>query len=1171
MRFFRLFPEIRLFNRSFARSEFQLQASCRLVTGLLAVFFFCGASFAAYGQATSGNIAGTVVDRSGAAIANASITVTNVATGVAVNVKGNDVGQFSVQNLLPGNYDISGSASGFSTFTLKNFTVSLNNTATANLVLPVANANTSVEVSAEAGVTIDTTTTQLQTSFESEELRSLPTASSSNGVLNLSLLVPGVASGGGLGVGTGPSVGGLRPEDNNYTIEGIDNNNKGVTGPLVYVPNDATGEFTAIVNQFSPEFGHSAGGQFNTTVRGGTNHIHGVAYEYFQNRNLNAVNAVQGGKTPNPRYDNNRYGGQLGGPIKRDKLFYFANFERQTIGQSNQYRLCTPTTAGMSTLKSLGWFNPTNLGVFEKYSPVASTPVDANDDLACFNETSGPQYMTVYSDTAFNAAGPAYAGNTGLEGVYGSANPTNIPLGNFLVAAPDYTNFDILTTSADWTISITDSLRARYIYNKWTGLDVAAQIPAFYQPLPQRFHIIALSEYHNFTSNLINEVRVGFNRFYQDYPAGNFAFSGLDAFPNLQFDDSGFLQMGPNPNAPQSTIQNLYQLTDNLSWVRGRHSIKFGFDGRKFIAPQSFTQRVRGDYDYKYLTEFFHDLAPTDFGERSTGNFFYYGDQTAFYGYVNDTWRATDKLSLNLGLRYEFTAVPVGERMQSLNAAASVPGLVDFSSPQPQKKNFFPRVGINYAVNPNTSIRAGFGIAGDILDDNLGLLSFPPQYSSTIDVGTNFPKGPGDPNFLSQGGIPAGTGTLQSFATVAKQRAATSAWLPTNQLLPYAENWTLGVQHVFKNDYTVEVRYVGTRGIHLPSQQQINVQPRVTPANQLPTLLSIPAQSALGGMTNTLAAIQAGSNILPDWKSAGFTGKITSYRPLSQSNYNGLQTSLNRRFNNGLLLNLSWTWSKAMDDATAATFSTTLTPRRPQNSQNIAADMSRSALDRTHRVTLVAVYDLPFFKNSSWLLKNTIGNWEIAPIYTYESPEYFTVLSGTNSNLNGDSTAISRTVFNVKGAPHTGSGVTAYANPNLASKCASTTTTTDPNGTVICAADTVAYVAKDPNARYITAGAGTLPNSQRNTEPINPIDDFDATAIKRFSLGEARSIEFQAQAYNVFNHAQYVPGSINNVSNPQTNGLSLSYQTASNPAFGKGGQFFKANARSMQLTLKFNF
>jgi hypothetical protein len=1152
-------------------------------------------SFAAWSQATSGDIVGTVLDRSGAAIPGASVTVTNVATGVTAIVQASKVGDFHIPNLLPGNYNVSASAAGFATFTLKNFTVTLNSTSTARLVLPVATASTVVQVSAEAGVTIDTTTTQLQTSFESEELKNLPTSSSANGVLNLALLVPGVASGGGLGVGTGPSVGGLRPEDNNYTIEGIDNNNKGVTGPLVYVPNDATGEFTAIVNQFSPEFGHSAGGQFNTTIRGGTNKIHGMAYEYFQNKNLNAENAIQGGKIPNPRYDNNRYGAQVGGPIKKDKLFYFANFERQSIGLSSQGHLCVPTSSGMATLKSKGWFNATNLGIYTKYSPVVDTQVDDQSDLACFNEASGPQYMTVYSDTTYNSAGPDYADNTGLGGVYGSADPTNIPLGNFLVTAPDRTNIDVLTTSADWTISPKDSFRGRYIYNKWTGVDTTASLPVFHQPLPQRFHMIALSEYHNFTPNLINEARLGFNRFSQDYTVGNFSFPGLDSFPNVWLYDQGFADIGPDDNAPQSTVQNIYQFTDNLSWVKGKHSLKFGFDGRKYIAPQTFTQRGRGDYEWDYITEYLHDLAPTAFGERSTGANIYYGDQTAFYGYANDTWRISEKLSLNLGLRYEFTAVPVGERAQQLNIAASAPGLVTFSAPQPQKTLFFPRVGINYAVNPNTSIRLGFGTAGDILDDNLGLLAPPPQWGSTLDVGSGAPGAPdyGDPNFLSSGGFPAGTpGVYATFCkdatgpgtsvpcqlSVKKQRAATSTYLPVNQLMPYAENWTLGVQHVFKNVYTVEVRYVGTRGIHLPTQQQINVRPKVNAANQIPTLMSAPATATLGNMSNNLGAIQALSLIVPAWAqpsdyatNGGFTSKITTFRPLSQSNYNGMAASLNRRFTQGLLLNLSWTWSKAMDDATAATFSTVLTPRRPQDSQNIAADYSRSALDRTHRVTLVAVYDLPFFKTSSWLLKNTLGNWEVAPIYTYESPEYFTVLSGVNSNQNGDSTAISRTIFNVNGAAHTGSNVTAYANPNLAGNCKAGTTATDPNGTILCANDLVAYVAKNPNARYITAAAGTLPTSQRNTEPINPINDFDATAIKRFNFGESRSVEFQAQAYNLFNHAQYVPGSINNVYNPGTSTLSLSYQTASSSAFGQSGRFFTANARTMQLTLKFNF
>ncbi|MGB6193437.1 MAG: hypothetical protein WBF42_13305, partial [Terracidiphilus sp.] len=1069
---------------------------------------------------------------------------------------------------------------GFGAYTVKGFTVQLNSTGTAHLTLPVASASTSGEVSADASALIDTTTTQLQTTFSSEELKMLPSAGSGLGVLNLSLLVPGVASSGAVGAGQGVTVAGMRPRNDNYTVEGIDNNNKSVTGPLIYIPNDAAGEFTAIVTQFSPEFGHSNGGSFNTTVRSGTNKIHGTVYEYFQNRNLNAENAIEGGKVPNPRYDQNRYGAQVGGPIKKDKMFYFANYERDTVGQSGQYYVCTPTAAGITALQdpSLN-FSSTNLGEFTKYVPVAPSQVtggDSGNDHACFNQTDGGQFLSAYSDTKLNPNGTSYNPSTP---VYGTLNETEIPLGNVLIEAPNYSNFWALTTSLDWAISPKDSFRGRYIYNTQQGIDTAAGLPAFYQPIPYKFHLLALSEFHNFTPNLINEARIGYNRDFNDTPSGNFSFPGLDSFPTTYMYDSGFLSIGPDGNAPQSTVQNMYQFTDNISWVKGRHTLKFGFDGRKFISPQSFTQRVRGDYEWNYLTEYLHDVAPTAFGERSTGNFFYYGDQTSFYGYVNDIYRITEKVTLNAGLRYEFTAVPVGERSQTLNAAASVPGLINFGEPQPQKKNFYPRLGINFAPDPNTSIRAGFGMGGDVLFDNLGILSFPPQYSSTNDVGSGSVctgatvpgtcPNPGDPNFLANGGLPHGTGALATFPSIADQQAATSAFVP-NQTLPYAENWSLGVQHVFAKNYTAEIRYVGTHGVHLPTQIQLNVAPRTTAENQLQTYLTAPAIGVLEGLSNNLQAIQSESIILPAYNTptANFTSKITSYQPASGSNYNGMAASLQRQFQHGLLLNFAYTYSKAMDDATAEVFSTVLTPRRPQNSQDVSADYSRSALDHTHRVSLVAIYNLPFFQTGNWLMKNIVGNWEFAPVYTYESPEYFTVLSGLNSNQNGDSPQIDRTILNTKGVKHTGTGVTAYANPNL--PCPAGTTATDPNGSLLCAANTVAYVANNPDAEYIVAGAGTLPTAQRNTEPINPINNFDITAVKRFGLGEARSLEFGIGAFNVLNHAQYLPGTVNNINSPGYTDQSL-FQTASNAEFNQPGNFFAANARTAQLTLKFNF
>ncbi|MGA8539779.1 MAG: carboxypeptidase-like regulatory domain-containing protein, partial [Terriglobales bacterium] len=421
--------------RAIKQSGVQNILSVLLTVGLL----FVGTT-TTWAQATSGDIVGTVTDKSGAAIPGADVSAKNTETGVITTTKANAEGEFHIPNLPAGKYDITGTSTGFSTFTLKDFEVKLNNTATARIELPVASTSTNVEVSVEAASALDTTTVQLQTSFETEELKNFPTATVGNGVLNLSLLVPGVASSGAVGAGTGPSVGGQRPRADNYTIEGIDNNNKSVTGPLVYVPNDAVGEFTVVTNQFSPEFGHSAGGQFNTIVTSGTNKIHGSAYEFFQNRNMNAVNAIEGGKVPNPRYDFNRYGGQAGGPIKKDRLFFFGNFERQTTGQSGSYFLCTPTAAGMSTLGTVPNLSANNSGIFTKYVPVSPSQVDASADNACFNQATGPQTLTVYDGASQDKAGDFLSGN-----------PYSIPLGNLNIQAPNYSNFDALTTSGDWT------------------------------------------------------------------------------------------------------------------------------------------------------------------------------------------------------------------------------------------------------------------------------------------------------------------------------------------------------------------------------------------------------------------------------------------------------------------------------------------------------------------------------------------------------------------------------------------------------------------------------------------------------------------------------------------------------------------------------------------------
>jgi len=1085
--------------------------------------------FHASGQAISGDLTGSVLDPTGAGIPNAKVEAVNTATGVASTTTSNASGEYRLSNLIPGTYNVNVTAAGFAAGSLRNVRVNLNQIATTNVTLQVGQTQTTVEVS-EAPAVIDTTTAQVQNTFEAKQAEDLPISSTGSGVYNLALLNAGVTSSGGVGVGSGPSVGGQRPRNNNFTIEGVDNNNKGVTGPLIQLPGDSVAEFTLLQNQFSPEYGHSSGGQFNTIVKGGTNTIHGRLYEYNQNRNYNAIDQSFARQTPagepiiNPRYDNNRLGGNIGGPIRRNKWFYFADFEWNPIGRASSPagNVFAPTAQGYSMLQSDPLVSSTNLNILKQYA-VASTP----------------------------------------SGDFAKVGSNQIPLGILSVIAPNWENDYAGVGTMDYNFSDRDQLRGRFATNRKSFIDIAAQLPAFFLTRPENTYLATAAWYHTFTPRVTNEFRLGYTRFTQPIPAGNFSFPGLNSFPNLTFDDLGGLQLGPNPNAPQGTTQNLYQGADNLTWVRGNHTLKFGTDLRKSISPQTFTQRSRGDYEYSYMQDYLYDLAPDVTGERSAGNPVYYGDQISTYSYAQDQWKVRPNFTLNLGIRYEFTQVPYTMRQQTINSISTVPGILEFREPQPQKNNWAPRIGFAYSPGKsgNTSFRAGFGLSYDVLFDNLGLLALPPQLSTTQDVDAPGQPAIGSPNFLKNGGLTGGS--AGAAFTPKEARAATSNYIPSVIKQPYSIQWNFGVQHVFAQNYTFEARYLGTRGVHLYTQTQMNRLARVDAQHQLPTFMSTPSASDLAGLPYTLADLQARPNIDPYFANAGFTTPITEYTPQGYSRYHGLALQLNRRFTNGFNMVGSYTWSHLIDNSTAEVFSTVLTPRRPQDFRNIAADQASSALDRRHRFTLSFIYDAPWFRNGNWFMRNVVGNWEIAPIYTYESPEYFTVQSGIDSNLNGDVWP-DRVIVNPSGAAHTGSGVTAV---NRAGQTVA-----------LGNAATVAYIATNPNARYIQAGQGAYANAGRNTEPTRPINNVDITLLKRFSLTERWRIEFAGQAYNLFNHPQYVPGFVNDIQPTQhsadasvTSFVRLTQANLGAGLWNRPQNVFDSHARSMQLFLKLIF
>jgi len=1099
-------------------------------------------SAAAFGQAISGDLVGAVRDSSGAVVPNASVEATNLGTAYKTSTTTSTSGEYRFSNLPAGHYSLqatSGSLKGG----FADIEVVLNKTATANIIATVAGTTTTVEVSEQA-TTIDTTTAQIQNTFEAKQISDLPETSTGSGVINLSLLNAGVASSGGIGLGTGPSISGQRPRNNNFTVEGVDNNSKSVTGPLMQIPNDAVDNFTVLQNQFSPEFGHSSGGQFNQTIKSGTNTFHGRLYEYFQNRNLNAQDSqnalaqVSNGKKPsNPRYDNNRFGGQVGGPIIKNKLFFFTDWEYNPVGQVTSSSACAPTAAGYATLNGLSGISQTNLQQFEKYvspSPAQASPTD-----------------------------PICSPTSPVLGV-------TIPVGDVGFAGNNYINTLTTVNSADWNISEKDSVRGRLGWEKYDAVDFAGQIPTFWTTTPQRYWLFTLGEYHNFSSNVNNEFRFGFNRYSQYFPVGPQTFPGLGGvFPNININEFNGIQLGADGNAPQFGIQNLYQFVDNLSWVKGKHNLKFGGEFRWYISPQGFTQRARGDYEWNTFEGYLLDTSPDYFGERSVGSVTYYGNQKAVYWYANDEWRIRPNLTLNFGLRYEWTGVPLSEKQwQPLNAISNVPGLITFGAPTSQKSNFLPRVGFNYSPGESgtTSIRGGFGMAVDVLYDNLGILSAPPQVQQTCDVGsasaTCFWS---DTAFMASGGLPFQATipkTSPVFTDPAAARSATSGWIP-NQQLPYSESWNLGIQHMFAQKYTLSVTYVGTKGIHLPAQDRINRASPVTPNQYLPTYLQAPSQATLDSLPYTLDFLKTtiGGNDCTSYHSHcssytfpylanGFFSNVTAFMPYGASNYNGLQTQLDRNFTNGLQFRAAWTWSHAFDNSTADVFSTYITPRRPQNFQCLACDWSTSALDRRQRVTLELMYDLPFFKNDNWFKKNVLGNWQLTPVYTYQSPEFATVNSQGDANLNRDS-AGDRVIYNPAGASGTGSDVSPLTNS---------------------AGDVVAYLASNPGAQYIRTGPGGLATTARNTLAIRPINNFDFSILKRLNITERQSVEFQAQFLNIFNHPQYLPGYISDVAPlGYTGGDVLNYLTPSQPSFNQPSAVFSNHPRQMVLVLKYLF
>ena len=1140
----------------------------------VAVFMFASL-LTAHAQVTTGSVRGSVVDPQNAAVQNAKVTINRKSTNTTANTQTSSTGQFEFNNLaLADDYEVTIEAQSFKTLTLSNVKVQLNQATDLSAQLEVGAIGETVTVTAAGTELVDTTTNTLSKSFGERQVVEFAQTNVGGafggGVNNLALIAPNVASSGGVGVGAGGSIGGQRPRNNNFMVDGVDNNRKDITGPQIYVSPEVVQEFTLLQNQFSAEFARSNGGQFLTVTKSGTNDYHGSLYGFFRNRYLNALDARQieenfvrernvPGTQFMPRFDFFRGGVNLGGPVYlpkfgeglpdlwsgKNKLFFFTSYERLHTGTAAiPAGINAFTSAGLATLAATPGVSATNLSVYRDFVPVAAV-----------NNQGTIPFCSVRPN---------------INGVCPAGNVLQLPIGTIeLPPQPQFNKQNNFVVNIDFTQSENTHHHARWNSTDNYGV-VLAGLPIFNEPAPAKQRLFSYTLVHNFTQMLSNETRIAYRRSDLSFPVTtNFRFPGLNdtSFPNIGLQDLG-IDIGPPANNPQTGIENSYQVVDNMTWLRGNHTFKFGGDYRRIISPQTFTQRGRGDYQYTDSTLYFYDLAPDFTAQRSVGDVVYYGNQTILYAFMQDDWRVRPNFTLNLGVNYSYQQPPKGTELQALNAISSVPGLIDFHAPKAQTKNFGPRVGFAYSPeysdgllgrlfgnSGRTSIRAGFSLSYDYIFDNLYILALPPQAQQTIDV----TGPPHTTSFLANGGIP--NVLVPAGNDAAAARAATSAFIPDQQV-PYSLTWTGSLQRQIGEDWAIELRYLGTRGIHLLTQNRINRQAKASPAlGGLPTYLSRPTQSQLDALPLTLTQINARSNFVPEYFNAGFTnpGSVVGFLSNGNSTYHGASGQLIRRFSNGVQLNAAYTWSHLIDDTTAEVFSTVLSPRRVEDFQDLSRDRADSALDRRHRFTASFIYELPKgLTNYNRFVHAALGGFSFAGTYTAESGERATVLSGIDSNLNGDA-APDRAIRNPGGVRGTASTVTNLTNS---------------------AGEIVAYLADNPNAEYIRTGLGALSNTARNTLQLPGINNLDFSLFKNFRFGENRRVQVRADFFNAFNHPQYIPGSPNDIQPVNTTGvgqvntITAATISAGNPAqatFNRADRVFSSNPRTIQLALRFDF
>jgi len=1155
--------------------------SALAVAAVVCLVVFTLLPVSSFAQGTTGTLRGQVLDPQGAVVQKANVTVTNQATGVSIQTMSTSAGTWEIPSLLPGRYTVTVEASGFRKYVRRDVSVLANQDNDANAQLQVGAITETVEVTATA-VAVQTTSANLTNNYIGSDVVDLPgSGGTSNGSpLNLALLAPNTTAQQGGVDGVGGSVGGTRPRDNNFIIDGVDDNNLGVTGPNSTVIPDAVAEFNLLTNQFSAEYGHSAGGQFLIVTKSGTNNWHGSGYEYFQNRDLNAMDnltkdAIAGGTIPGqPNYNDNRFGGNIGGPIIKNKWFIFGNYEYTTLhGEGSPLSIEAPTAAGIATLEGMAADAPVK-AILGKY------PVAPSQCAGCTLSVNGTN---------------------------------NIPWGNLVNTSPIFQREHDVVVNSDYTTG-KHQLGARFVFNQENFiLAVNAEQAIWNQTEPVHNRKLTLSDVWTINNHLVNDARLQYSFFLlalSNPCTGLGVTTAGGCYPDVTISELGATTVGPSDVQDQK--QSTYAVKDTLSWVHGKHTFKFGGEYNHFIYPQFFLPRSNGDNEYSSMQGFVNDLKPDLVGQtlRGAGSGGFLGTQSFFGVFAQDDIRLTPRLTVNLGLRYEYWTNPVGVSTQTLNAASSVPGLVTFGNPTTDKNNVAPRVGFAYDPfgNGKWAIRGGAGIAYDVKFQNFASITLPPQLQSEMDepsaCGLATPPswcatGTG---FLAGGGLPS---ILLPPPDVAHARGLTSSYID-NTVMPKIITWSLGVQHEMYRNATLEVRYLGTHGLELPVQYRMNHEsyfdaggtpiPTYLNASQIPTTFTASTPTDTPFYTGIITGFPGiFQSYKPAWLNAGFTANVTGDPPLANSIYHALSFNFVQRSWHGLTMNANYTWSHNIDVATNEFFTSYLNPRRAQDTNQLEQDRGNSDLDVRHKFVLSGVYQIPNVKTESGFLKALLNGYGIGSVYVVQSGQPIDLQSGNagvDSNGNGD-VAGDRVVFNPAGTQGVGSDIFAVCESIPGSTSGAPTGSTYVGTVTFTAASTngcavnhtapsglgfdpaIGYTPVNKNAKYVLTGNAAVATAGRNSFNSPGFGIWNFSAFKSIRISEGMHLQIRADAYDVLNQRNYTLSTTGTSPGFTTTGVTAAQ---SNPAYAivTNSQFLNAHVfssgnRTMTLAAHFYF